>query len=84
MVERAKTKDEMFMLRLYEEASKLDDIGEPLDRYMIGILAGLQPKGVDTICVLLAQANFIKKHGPVDISITPHGMKLVDNIRLKT
>lgn len=80
MVERAKTKDEMFMLKLYQEASKLDDIEDPLDRYMIGTLVGLHAKAVDTICVLLAQANFIKKHGPVEISITPHGIKLVDNI----
>jgi hypothetical protein len=84
MVERAKTKDEMFMLRLYEEASKQADIEDPVDRYVVGTLAGLQPKAVDTICNLLAQANFIKKHGKIEISITPHGIKLVENIRLKT
>jgi predicted transcriptional regulator len=83
MVERAKTKDEVFMLRLYEEAAKQSDIADPLDRYFIGTLAGLQPKAVDAICNLLAQANFIKKHGRIDISITPHGVKLVENIKLK-
>lgn len=84
MVEKAKTKDEMFMLRLYEEASKQPDIEDPVDRYAVGTLAGLQPKAVDTICNLLAQANFIKKRGKVEVSITPHGIKLVENIRLKT
>lgn len=84
MVERAKTKDEMFMLKLYEEASKQVDIEDPVDRYMIGTLVGLQKKAVDTICVLLAQANFIKKQGQVDVSITPHGLKLIENIKLKT
>jgi len=83
MVVRAKTKDEMFMLRLYEEASKLDDIEDSIDRYVIGSMVGLHAKAVDTICVLLGQANFIKKHGPVEVSITPHGIKLVENIRLK-
>jgi len=83
MVERAKTKDEMFMLRLYEEASKLEDIEDPLDCYVIGELAGLQARGVNAICALLARANFIKKRGGDDISITPHGIKLVENIRLK-
>jgi hypothetical protein len=83
MVERARTKDETFMLRLYEEASRQADIEEPIDRYLIGNLASLQPKAVDTICNLLAQANFIKKHGKIEISITPHGVKLVENIRLK-
>lgn len=84
MVERAKTKDEMFMLKLYEEASKQADIEDSVDRYIVGNLAGLQAKAVDTICNLLAQANFIKKHGKVEIAITPHGIKLVENIRLKT
>jgi predicted transcriptional regulator len=81
MVERSRTKDETFMLRLYEEASKQPDIEDPLDRYQIGQLAGLNQKAVDTICNLLAQANFIKKHGKVDISITPHGIKLVESLR---
>lgn len=82
MTERAKTKDEMFMMRLHEEASKQADIEDPIDRYQIGTLVGLHPKAVDTICNLLAQANFIKKHGKVEISLTPHGIKLVENLRL--
>ncbi len=81
MAERARTKDESFMLRLYEEASKQPDIEDPLDRYEIGRLIGLQQKAVDTICNLLAQANFIKKRGIVEISITPHGIKLVESLR---
>jgi hypothetical protein len=84
MVERARTKDETFMLRLYEEASKREDIEDPIDRYYVGTLSGLQAKAVDTICTLLAQANFIKKRSNVEISITPHGIKLVENIKLKT
>lgn len=83
MTERAKTKDEMFMLRLHEVACKQSEIEDPVDRYYIGTLVGLHPKAVDTICNLLAQANFIKKHGKVEISLTPHGMKLVENLRLK-
>lgn len=82
MVERARTKDETFMLRLYEEALRRPDIGDSIDRYYIGSLAGLQSKAVDTICNLLAQANFIKKRGEIEISITPHGIKLVQNIKL--
>ena len=69
------------MLRLYDEASKLPDIEDPVDRYQIGNSIGLHPKAVDTICNLLAQANFIKKQGKIEISITPHGIKLVDNLK---
>jgi len=83
MSEKPKTKDELFMLKLHEEASKQADIEDPVDRYMIGTMVGLQTKAVDTICTLLAQANFIKKHGKAEISITPHGIKLVENIRMK-
>ena len=80
MVERARTKDETFMLRLYEQASKQADLEDPLDRYEIGKLASLHPIAVDTICNLLAQANFIKKRSKTEISITPHGVKLVKSL----
>lgn len=80
MAQKARTKDESFMLMLHTEASKLEDIHDPLDRYMIGQMVGLQKKAVDTICVLLAQANFIKKHGPVDVAITSQGIRLVNDI----
>lgn len=80
MVQKSRTKDESFMVKLHEEASKLPDIYDPLDRYQIGEMIGMQKKGVDTICVLLAQANFIKKHGPVDVALTPNGIRLVEAI----
>jgi predicted transcriptional regulator len=81
MAERHRTKDESFMLRLYDEAAKIKDFDAAFDRYRIGQFVGLQPKAVDTICVLLAQANFIKKNGPTEISITPQGIRLVHTLR---
>lgn len=83
MVQKARTKDESFMIRLYEEALKLPSIDDHLDRYLIGEMVGLQKKAVDTICVLLGQANFIKKYGPVEVSITPNGIRLVEAIQSK-
>lgn len=77
------TKDESFMLRLYEEASKQADMEEPLDRYVIGELVGLQQTAVDTICKLLKQANFIKKRGETEISITDNGIRLVQSLKEK-
>jgi hypothetical protein len=81
MAQKARTKDESFMIRLHLEALKLPEIDDALDRYVIGEMVGLNKKAVDTICVLLAQANFIKKHGPIDISITPNGIRLVETIQ---
>lgn len=80
MTKQSRTKDESFMLKLYEEALLLPEIDDPLDRYHIGQLVGLQAKAVDTICNLLAQANFVKKHGPKEISITPQGIRLINDI----
>jgi hypothetical protein len=78
-----RTKDESFMLRLYEEASKQADVEEPLNRYHIGQLIGLQKKATDTICQTLMQTNFIKKQGLEDISLTPHGIKLIEQMKGK-
>lgn len=82
MVQKARTKDETFMLRLYDEARKLPAIEDPVDRYHIGTLVGLHPKAVDTICVLLGQANFIKKHSAAEISITPQGLRLIESLKI--
>lgn len=78
---KGRTKDESFMVRLYDEASKQGEMEDPIDRYVIGQMVGLQQKAVDTICNTLAQANFIKKRGPSEISITQNGIRLVQTIR---
>jgi hypothetical protein len=75
-----RTKDEIFMIKLFEEASKKPSMDEPFDRYHIGDLAGLQQRGVNAICMLLIRANFIKKSGETEIYITPHGEKLARSL----
>lgn len=80
MVQHARTKDEQFLVCLYEEALKTGDLDTIFDRYAIGALIGLQAKAVETICVLLMKTNFIKKEGDVEVSLTPHGLKLVQKI----
>ena len=79
----ARTKDESFMLRLYEEALKRSEIDEPIDRYVIGQMIGLQKTALDTICNTLAQTNFIKKRGPNEVSITPQGIRLIEELKGK-
>lgn len=76
-----RTKDENFILRLYEEAEKKGDLEQPLDKYEIGDLCHLHPRAVDTICKLLVQANFIKKFDEVQIYLTSHGLKLVASLK---
>ncbi|HEV8050855.1 MAG TPA: hypothetical protein VGP47_00055 [Parachlamydiaceae bacterium] len=78
-----RTKDENFILGLYEEAEKAGELEGPIDRYQAGIAAHISPKGVDTICKLLMQANFIKKANENEIYLTPNGIKLVEKLRLE-
>ncbi|MCE5295050.1 MAG: hypothetical protein LLF94_10635 [Chlamydiales bacterium] len=80
MTKQGRTKDELFIICLHEQALKLPEIDDPIDRYKIGTLVGLQAIATDTICQLLTQANFIKKHGKAEISITAHGIKLVERL----
>lgn len=76
-----RTKDENFIMCLYEEAEKTGDLEAVLDRYQVGLAAHIHPKGVDTICKLLIQANFIKKASEDEIYLTQHGIKLVEQLR---
>lgn len=80
MNRKSTTKDELFLLKLYEMASQLGHPEEEIDRYVIGRAIGQNDKGVDTIVKHLAQANFVKKGSGTALYLTPHGMKLVEQI----
>jgi predicted transcriptional regulator len=76
MAKKARTQDEKLILSLYDFAAKSGDLFAPFNKYDVGKLAGLQPKGVDTILKLLVQANFVKKSGESDIYLTQNGERL--------
>ncbi len=80
MNRKATTKDELFLLKLYEMASQKGDAHEEIDRYAIGRAIGQNDKGVDTIVKHLAQANFVKKGDGDALYLTPHGLRLVEQI----
>lgn len=75
----AKTKDEKFIICAYETAISVGDLYEPLDRYVIGEKVGINRKGIDTICRLLAQANFIKPVGKTEFKLTDNGKVLAES-----
>ena len=81
MNKKSTTKDELFLLKLYEMASALGSPEEEIDRYAIGRAIGQNDKGIDTIVKHLAQANFIKKGDANGLYLTPHGLRLVEHIR---
>jgi hypothetical protein len=81
MNKKSTTKDELFLLKLYEMALALGSPEEDVDRYAIGRAIGQNDHGIDTIIKHLAQANFIKKNGESALHLTPHGIKLVEQLR---
>ncbi len=76
-----KTKDERFLLRLYEMARECDDPKTPLNRDAVGKTIGLSPKASKTICNLLAQANFIRKYNHDEIYLTDQGIQLAKQLQ---
>lgn len=74
------TKDERFVICLYENAQAGGDLEASFDRYAIGMQVSLHERGVDAICKLLVQANFIKKDGEEAIYLTPHGIALAERL----
>ena len=76
MTHKSRTQDERFILCAYQTADGLGNIATPLNRYEIGKLAGISPKGVEAICKLLVQANFIKKASDDEIYLTKNGEQL--------
>lgn len=80
MSKKATTKDELFLVKLYQMASKQGDPHEEVDRYAVGRAIGQNDKGIDTISRMLAQANFIKKGEGTAVYLTPHGLNLVHRL----
>jgi predicted transcriptional regulator len=81
MNKKSTTKDELFLLKLYDMALALGSPEEEIDRYAIGRAIGQNDHGIDTIIKHLAQANFIKKTSGNSVYLTPHGIKLVEHLR---
>jgi hypothetical protein len=80
MSQKGTTKDELFLLKLYEMATTRGGVWEEIDRYAIGQAIGQNHKGIDTIVRHLAQANFVKKGEGAAVFLTPHGLNLVERL----
>lgn len=80
MTRKATTKDELFLIKLYEKALLQGNPEMEVDRYVIGRLIGQNNKGINTIVILLAQANFVKKGTDSAVYLTPHGLKLIHQL----
>lgn len=80
MTQKALTKDEIFVLKLYELSMQLGTPYQQIDCLEIARAIGQNTKGAQVIARDLAQANFIKKAEDYRIYLTDQGLKLVRQI----
>jgi hypothetical protein len=74
------TKDELFLLKLFERAQDASDLFQAWDRYAIGRAIKQNDRSVDNIVRMLAQANFIKKEEGNAIYLTEQGIALAKSL----
>jgi hypothetical protein len=80
MDQKGLTKDELYLIKLYQMASLLGDAFQEIDCYAVGQAAGYNHRSVDNIVRMLARTNFIKKGEGESIFLTPHGERLVHHL----
>ena len=74
------TKDEKYMLKVYNYLEEKEDFDLVLNRFEIGESIGFSKKTVNTIVTLLMQANFLKKQGKEEFNLTDQGIRLVKSL----
>jgi hypothetical protein len=80
MNKRATTKDELFLLKLYELSLLAGHSKAPIDRFVVGRAIGQNDRGANIIARDLAQANFVKKAEGDAVYLTDHGLRLVQHL----
>ncbi len=81
MSKKGLTKDEIFLLKLYEIAIGKGDPHAEVDRYVVGQAAGYNDRSVDNLVSLLCKANFLKKGEGNALYFTEHGLRLVEHLK---
>lgn len=77
------TKDELFLVKLFEIAQKMGDAFEEVDRYAVGRAMGQNDRSIDNIVRMLAQTNFIKKGRGNAVYLTDQGDRFVDSLMIQ-
>ncbi|MBS0630046.1 MAG: hypothetical protein JSS30_07500 [Verrucomicrobia bacterium] len=77
MSQRKTSKEEHYLLKLYELASAKGDPKGQVDRHVVGEAIGEHTKATDNIVQLLTKNNLTKKEGDIMIHLTDFGLKYV-------
>jgi predicted transcriptional regulator len=75
-----RTKEERFLIKLFEAATRKGSYDTPIDRDTIGLAANLHTRQTQAICNQLLKTNFIKKGELDQIYLTPNGLRLVESL----
>ncbi|NGX37176.1 MAG: hypothetical protein K1000chlam2_00329 [Chlamydiae bacterium] len=73
MSERKKSKEELYLKKIYELAKE-----DEIDRYKVGRALSEHTRSVNNIVQLLAKNGFIKKNGDTLIRLTPSGIRYLE------
>lgn len=80
MSQKGTTKDEMFLLKVFEMASSLGSPEREVSSREVTRLIGQNERGGKVIARDLAQANFIKNGEEDRVYLTDHGLLLVEQL----
>lgn len=80
MSQKKKSKEEMFVLKLYELAMKTGDPENEVDRYAVGKLVGEHTKGADHTVQLLTKNGFTKRGDGSLVYLTKGGVALAQEL----
>ncbi len=76
----AKTKEERFVVELYDQAEDLGDFEEFIEVSKVADAVGLGPKAIKNVLNTLAGANFIRKRSPNQVALTQNGIRLAEEL----
>lgn len=82
MNEKSATKDEKYLIALYQEAllkEPADPEDAEIDPYLIGKKLNIAERGVNALSHQLVRGNFAKKKGAL-LSITRTGIKVAEKL----
>ena len=80
MSQRKKSKEELFLKKLYELAEQSGSPENEVDRYEAGKLVGEHEKGADNTVQMLVKNGFLKRGEDKAVYLTAQGVRFVKEL----
>ncbi len=75
------TKEEKFLIKLHDLASRKGDAFSPIDCHLVGKELGLGVPSTKNIVKVLAMSHLIKKSGDKKVHLTDNGHVLINQLK---